>query len=261
MAGPNRGGAKPSLCGARSGRPSTDHPTGPSTKAAGEGASGGERSSLRFAGLPSSTRDMRVAECYVSNSATAVDVVQETWVAIVRVADAIVGGVFLRTWIYRVLISRARSAGMAEGRTVAVEDMPAAEVADVRPGVPSSRCHHAVHPTRPLQWKSPPGPWKADTEPQLVSSETTVDLVSGGHQRVPTGPEVGHPPPGRRVLGLNGGLWRPWVVGAGSAGASPPGTPRSAAAPRGSLRTVRVFPPDRCNDSVVAADSNPWRRR
>jgi RNA polymerase sigma-70 factor (ECF subfamily) len=128
---------------------------------------------------------LRVAGFYVSSPATAVDVVQETWVAIFRDADAFVGAVSVRTWIYGVLISRAKSAGLAEGRTVAVEDMAAAEVADDRPGVPSSRFHDAAHPTRPLQWKSPPRPWEPETQRPLVSSETTVDLVSGAISELP----------------------------------------------------------------------------
>ncbi|MDQ3106587.1 MAG: RNA polymerase sigma factor [Actinomycetota bacterium] len=128
---------------------------------------------------------LRVAGFYVSSSATAVDVVQETWVQILRDADAFVGGASVKMWIYRVLISRAKSAGRTEGRTVAVEDMAAVEVADDRPGVPSSRFHDAVHPTRPLEWKSPPQPWEPDMQRQLVSAGPTVDLVSGAINELP----------------------------------------------------------------------------
>jgi len=78
----------------------------------------------------------RIARLYVSGPAEADEVVQETWLAIVRGVWAFQGRSSLRTWILRILINRAKTRAQREGRTVPFADDGAAETAgDVSSGV------------------------------------------------------------------------------------------------------------------------------
>jgi RNA polymerase sigma-70 factor (ECF subfamily) len=59
---------------------------------------------------------MRVAKLYVSSTATAEDVVQETLLAVLQGVDRFEGRSSLKTWIFRILTNRAKTAGQRERR-------------------------------------------------------------------------------------------------------------------------------------------------
>ena len=71
----------------------------------------------------------RIARLYVSSSAVADEVVQETWLAVVRGVWAFQGRSSLRTWILRILINRAKTRAQRESRTVPFADTGMAETA------------------------------------------------------------------------------------------------------------------------------------
>jgi RNA polymerase sigma-70 factor (ECF subfamily) len=60
----------------------------------------------------------RIARLYVSSAAVADEVVQETWLAVIQGVWAFQGRSSLRTWILRILINRAKTRAVREGRTV-----------------------------------------------------------------------------------------------------------------------------------------------
>lgn len=60
----------------------------------------------------------RIAQLFVSSSAVADEVVQETWLAVVRGVWAFQGRSSIRTWILRILINRAKTRAQRENRTV-----------------------------------------------------------------------------------------------------------------------------------------------
>ena len=57
---------------------------------------------------------LRLAETFVRTPATAEDVVQETWLAVMRGLRLFEGRSSLRTWIFQILINRAKSRGLQE---------------------------------------------------------------------------------------------------------------------------------------------------
>jgi RNA polymerase sigma-70 factor, ECF subfamily len=65
---------------------------------------------------------LRIARLYVSSSATADEVVQDTWLAVIRGIWAFEGRSSLRTWILRILINRSKTRALREGRTVPLSD-------------------------------------------------------------------------------------------------------------------------------------------
>ncbi|RFU21570.1 RNA polymerase sigma factor [Geodermatophilus marinus] len=61
---------------------------------------------------------LRVAMLHVSSRASAEEVVQETWLAVVRQLDRFEGRSSLRTWAFRILENLARTRGRREARTL-----------------------------------------------------------------------------------------------------------------------------------------------
>jgi len=70
---------------------------------------------------------LRLASSFVPNVAVAEEVVQDTWVGVLRGIDGFEGRSSFRTWLFRILVNRARTAGARERRTIAVGDTEAVE--------------------------------------------------------------------------------------------------------------------------------------
>src|SRR5215470_2211665 len=60
---------------------------------------------------------LRVARMYVASDAAAEDVVQETWLAVLNGIERFEGRSSLRTWLFRILVNRARTRGVRDARS------------------------------------------------------------------------------------------------------------------------------------------------
>lgn len=96
---------------------------------------------------------LRLASTFVPTRAVAEEVVQETWLGVVRGIDRFEGRSSLQTWLLRILVNRARSAGTKERRTF--------PIAEIGPTVASSRFDEHGG------WASPPAPWAEDIEDRI----------------------------------------------------------------------------------------------
>jgi RNA polymerase sigma-70 factor (ECF subfamily) len=108
-----------------------------------------------FAALVAQHHDamLRLASTFVRSRAVAEEVVQDTWVAVLRGLERFEGRSSLRTWLLAILVNRARSAGAREDRSVAV--------ADVTRAVDGARFDAAGN------WSSPPEHWVEASEERL----------------------------------------------------------------------------------------------
>ncbi|MGA9101030.1 RNA polymerase sigma factor [Aeromicrobium sp.] len=59
-----------------------------------------------------------LARTFVSTEASAEEVVQDTWLAVIRGIDGFEGRSTLRTWVYRILVNTAKRRGVRESRMV-----------------------------------------------------------------------------------------------------------------------------------------------
>ena len=100
---------------------------------------------------------LHVARSYVSGLATAEDVVQETWLAVLRGLDRFEGRSSLRTWVFRILMNVARKRGVADHRVAPIGDPLGADA-----GRFASDGH----------WLLPPTDWDTDPEGRLSALET-----------------------------------------------------------------------------------------
>ena len=64
---------------------------------------------------------VRVARYYVNSEASAEDVAQDTWIAVLRGVDRFEGRSSFKTWLLRILVNRARSTGTKEHRAIPVD--------------------------------------------------------------------------------------------------------------------------------------------
>jgi RNA polymerase sigma-70 factor (ECF subfamily) len=87
----------------------------------------------------------RVARLYVANSATADEVVQDTWLGVIRGIWAFEGRSSLKTWIFRILVNRARTRAVRESRSGPINGTLATE--------------SAAEPEWPVSQEPPPSHW------------------------------------------------------------------------------------------------------
>ena len=81
---------------------------------------------------------VRLARLYVADNA-AEDVAQETWLALLRGLDRFEGRASLKTWLFRVLVNRARSRAVRDARTIPFGDLTDQEIGAVDPAVDPDR--------------------------------------------------------------------------------------------------------------------------
>src|SRR5919198_2454566 len=70
---------------------------------------------------------VRVARMYVRDGATAEEVAQETWLAVLNGIDRFEARSSLKTWLFRILTNRAKTRGEREARSVPFSAMGDAE--------------------------------------------------------------------------------------------------------------------------------------
>lgn len=106
---------------------------------------------------------LRLALMYVQSREAAEDVLQETWIGVVRGAERFEGRSSVKTWLFRILVNRAKSKGVAERRHVPVPDLAGGDPGD-GPAVGPERFSSGA-------WSVPPTPWEGLPEERLLSGE------------------------------------------------------------------------------------------
>jgi RNA polymerase sigma-70 factor (ECF subfamily) len=112
---------------------------------------------------------MRLARMYVPTDALAEDVVQETWVAVLRGLDRFEGRSSFKTWLFRILVNRAKTRGVREHRSIPFASLGAAEGVEGEEGDGPT-----VDPSRFTSegaWTSAPADWHDDPQASLESEE------------------------------------------------------------------------------------------
>jgi RNA polymerase sigma-70 factor (ECF subfamily) len=109
----------------------------------------------------------RVARTFVRTDAAADDVVQETWLGVVRGLQTFEGRSSLRTWIFKILVNRARTRATRDARSLPFSALES----NIRP---------AVEPAAfgaDGRWSSAPARLDADPETGLLSRELRGHLL------------------------------------------------------------------------------------
>jgi RNA polymerase sigma-70 factor, ECF subfamily len=105
---------------------------------------------------------VRLSSSFVSSAAVAEEVVQDTWMGVLRGIDGFEGRSSFRTWLLRILVNRATTTGMRERRSVAV--------GDAGPVVDRARFDASG------AWMSPPQHWIEDSDDRLLAQGLTNQI-------------------------------------------------------------------------------------
>jgi RNA polymerase sigma-70 factor (ECF subfamily) len=104
---------------------------------------------------------LRLARCFVPSQAVAEEAVQDTWLGLVRGLERFEGRSTFKTWLFRILVNRARTAGSHEHSTTPIDSL------------------HAVDPTRfdaQGNWADPVDRWVEESDARLDAAAWTPIL-------------------------------------------------------------------------------------
>ncbi|WP_301149835.1 RNA polymerase sigma factor [Mycobacterium simiae] len=118
---------------------------------------------------------MRIAQSYVPSREVAEDVVQETWIAVIKGIDRFEGRSSLRTWLYSILVNLAKRRGVAENRE--------SEKSLHAPTVSPER-FEGPHGENPGHWKEHPSAFPLSPEGSVLSGEL-LQVVNEGLSELP----------------------------------------------------------------------------
>lgn len=121
-------------------------------------------------------RMLRLARTYLHDPGSAEEVVQETWLAVLRGLERFESRSSLRTRIFRILVNQARTRAVRDGRTITFSSTRAA--ADEESAVEPER-FLGPDSRWPGHWSSLPADWESLPEDhyQSLETRTTIDAA------------------------------------------------------------------------------------
>jgi len=132
---------------------------------------------------------LRVAQIYVTSRAVAEEVVQETWLGVLKGIEGFEARSSLRTWIFRILTNIAKTRAQREGRTLPFSALERPDAVP-EPAVGPERFLSPDDERWPGHWSAKPEPWPED---RLLAGETR-SVVEQAIEALP--------PPQRAVISL-----------------------------------------------------------
>jgi RNA polymerase sigma-70 factor (ECF subfamily) len=116
-----------------------------------------------------------IARAYVRDDATADDVVQDAWLAVLRGLARYEGRGTLKGWIFAIVVNRAKTRGVRDGRSVPFSALARDETERNDPSVDPSRFEGAGGEW-PGHWAVEPATWGDQPEARLLGREMRAEL-------------------------------------------------------------------------------------
>ena len=124
----------------------------------------------------------RFAMTFVRNAAVADEVVQDTWLGVIRGIDRFEERSSLKTWIFQILANNARTRAGREARTVPLSALSAST--DDEAAVDPSRFLDEQHDRWPGHWTAPLPRW-SDLPERALAGRETLDLLRQTIEQLP----------------------------------------------------------------------------
>jgi RNA polymerase sigma-70 factor (ECF subfamily) len=125
---------------------------------------------------------IRMARGYVSDREVAEEVVQDTWMAVIENLNRFEGRSSLRTWIFGILIHKAKDRGVREKRHTTFSAFESGDD-DNDEAVDPSRFHQSGEWAG--HWAFPPQPWDDQTPEKLLASQQAVNAMNRAIEGLP----------------------------------------------------------------------------
>ena len=120
---------------------------------------------------------VRLARIYVTDAAIAEEVVQETWIGVLKGLRRFEGRSSLKTWIFSIMVNRAKTYAQREGRYISFSSDFDADDEPFEPAVAPDRFTPTDAPTYPNHWISIPRRWDEVPESSALSGEMLTRLT------------------------------------------------------------------------------------
>ena len=125
---------------------------------------------------------IRMAMGYVADREVAEEVVQDTWMAVIEGLNRFEGRSSLRTWVFGILIHKAKDRGVREKRHTTFSDFESFD----------DENEEAIDPSRFQQsgewaghWAFPPQPWDDQTPEKLLASQQAINAMNKAIDELP----------------------------------------------------------------------------
>lgn len=125
---------------------------------------------------------IRMAMGYVADREVAEEVVQDTWIAVIGSLNRFEGRSSLRTWIFGILIHKAKDRGMREKRHMTFSAFESFDD-EHEEAVDPSRFHQSGEWAG--HWAFPPQPWDDQTPEKLLASKQAVSAMNQAIEALP----------------------------------------------------------------------------
>lgn len=125
---------------------------------------------------------IRMAMRYVADRETAEEVVQNTWIAVIEGLKAYEGRSSLRSWIFAILINKAKDRGVRESRHINFSELESSDDSQ-EDAVDPARFHAAGEHAG--NWALPPQPWNEQTPERLLASKQALEAMSRAIEALP----------------------------------------------------------------------------
>lgn len=122
----------------------------------------------------------RLARMFVSTDASAEEVVQDTWVAVLDGLASFEERSALGTWISRILVNRAKTKGVREARTT-----PFSAMGDGDESAEELSVVDAARFNANGKWSAPPIRWEDETPEKLVGNQQAMVLLEVELRQLP----------------------------------------------------------------------------
>ena len=122
---------------------------------------------------------LRVARIFISKPDVAEEVVQETWLVVLRGLAAFEGRSSLKTWIFRILANRARSRATREVRVVPFAELVSAERDEGLDAELERRFAADGH------WQTPPADWQVHSPEGVLLRQEAMRHLGEALERLP----------------------------------------------------------------------------
>ncbi len=125
---------------------------------------------------------IRMAIGYVANREVAEEVVQDTWIAVIKGLDRFEARSSLRTWIFGIAIHKAKDRGIRDKRQVAFAAFESSEDASGE-GIDPSRFQQSGEWAG--HWAFPPQHWDEQTPEKLLADQQAVTAMNTAIEALP----------------------------------------------------------------------------
>ncbi len=125
---------------------------------------------------------LRVAQMFVPSRSIAEEVVQETWLRVLRALDRFEGRSSLKTWVFRILVNTAKTRAQREGRVLPFSSLNNPALIP-EAAVDSDRFRPEDDDRYPGHWSTPP---RELPEERLLAAETRAVIATAIDSLPPT---------------------------------------------------------------------------